>query len=166
VEEDSPAQKAGLKRKDVIIGVDDQKMRTLSDWEDLVYLARAEQNLDIVFLRDGKKSHARLVPNALPTQMSKSSRSKLGINVANISSSIAYRLGTNDRRGVVVTGVDKESIAYEAGLEVGDIIRQMNDQPIRNVEDYEMIIKRIKNNKRLILLIQREGALYFVSLEL
>ncbi|KPK99649.1 MAG: hypothetical protein AMJ91_07040 [candidate division Zixibacteria bacterium SM23_73_3] len=166
VEENSPAQKAGLKRKDVIIGVDDQKMRTLSDWEDLVYLARAEQNLDIIFLRDGRKNHARLVPKALPTQMSKSSRSKLGINVANISSSIAYRLGTNDRRGVVVTGVDKESIAYEAGLEVGDIIRQMNDQPIRNVEDYEMIIKRIKNNKKLILLIERERALYFVSLEL
>jgi len=165
VEDDSPAQKAGLERKDVIIEVDDQKIRDLSDWEDLAYLARAKQSLDIVFLRDGKKINARLVPETLPTHTSKTSQTKLGMTVANISSSIAYRLGITDRRGVVVTGVDKEGIAYETGLEVGDIIRQIDDQPIRNVKDYEKIINRKKNKGRLILLIEREGALYFVSVE-
>ena len=166
VEEESPAQKAGLKRKDVIIEVDDQKIKNLSDWEDFVYLARAKQSLNIGFLRDGKKKDARLLPEALPTQATKSSQSKLGITVTNISSSIAYRLGTNDRRGVVIAGVDKEGIAYEAGLEVGDIIRRINDQPIRSVEDYDKIINRIKSKDRLILLIERDGTLYFVSIEL
>ncbi len=165
VEEKSPAQKAGLKRKDVIIEVDGQKIKNLSDWEDLAYLARAKQSLDIVFLRDGKEIHARLVPKTLPAQASKASQSKLGITVANISSAIAYRLGIADRRGVVVTGVDKEGIAYEAGLEVGDVIRQINDQPVRNVKDYEKVMSRKKNGERLILLIEREGTLYFVSLE-
>jgi serine protease Do len=165
VEEKSPAQKAGLKVKDVIVGADNQRIRNLSDWEDLVYLARAKQTLDIVFLRDAKKINARLVPESLPTHASESSKSKLGITVANISSSIAYRLGTTDRRGVVIAGVDKGSTAYKAGLEVGDIIRQINDQPVRDIKDYEKLTGRIKSNDRLILLVERDRTLYFVSLQ-
>ena len=165
VEDDSPAEKAGLKVRDVIIEVDHQKIRTLNDWEDLAYLARASQTLDLVFLRDGKRINARLVPETLPGQPSEGSESRLGLTVANISSALAYRLGTNDRRGVVVAGVEKGSPAYEVGLEVGDIIRQINDQRIGNVENYEKLIKRIGSRDRLILLIERERGLYFVSLE-
>ncbi len=165
VEEKSPAEKAGLKVKDVIVEADNQRIRNLSDWEDLVYLARANQTLDIVFLRDGKKINARLVPESIPTHASESSKTKLGMTVANISSSIAYRLGTTDRRGVVIAGVDRGSVAYKAGLEVGDIIRQINDQPVRDIKDYEKLTGRIKSNDRLILLVERDRTLYFVSLQ-
>ena len=165
VEDGSPAEKAGLKVKDVIVEVDDQKIRTLSDWEDLAYLARASQALDLAFLRDGKRINAHLVPETLPGQPSQESESKLGITAANMSSALAYRLGTNDTRGVVVAGVDKGSVAHDIGLEVGDIIRQINDQRIRNVEEYERLVNQTKNRNRLILLIERDGALYFVSLE-
>jgi type II secretory pathway component PulC len=61
--------------------------------------------------------------------------------------------------------VDKGSIAYETGLQVGDIIRQINDQRVRNVDEYEKLVNQTKNRNRLILLIERDGALYFVSLE-
>jgi serine protease Do len=165
VDDDSPAEKAGLKIKDVIVEVDHEKIRTLSDWEDLAYLARANQTLNLVFLRDGKEINARLLPQPLPGQPSERSETKLGMTVANISSSLAYRLGTNDRNGVVIAGVEKGSAAYEVGLEVGDIIRQINDQRIRNVEEYEKSINKTKSKDRLILLIERDGALYFVSLE-
>jgi serine protease Do len=165
VEEESPAQKAGLRMKDVIMEVDNQPIRSLGDWEDLAYLARAKQNLDVVFLRDGKKINARLVPEALPAHASTDSETKLGLTVVNMTSSLAYRLGTSDRKGVVVAGVDKRSVAYEVGLEVGDVIRQINDQPIRDVKDYKELIGRIKSKDRLILLVERDRALYFVSLQ-
>lgn len=165
VEEKSPAEKAGLKVKDVILEVDNQRIRNLSDWEDLVYLARANQTLDIAVVRDGKKINARLVPESLPTHASESSKTKLGMTVANISSSMAHRLGTTDRRGVVIAGLDRGSIAYQAGLEVGDIIRQINDQPVRDIKDYEKLTGRIKSDNKLILLVERDRALYFVSLQ-
>ncbi len=164
VEEKSPAQKTGLKIKDVIVEADGQKIRNLSDWEDLVYLARAKQTLDVVFLRDGRKINARLVPESLPTHAGESSKTKLGVTVANISSSIAYQLGTTDRRGVVIAGVDKGSMAYKAGLEVGDIIRQINDQPVRHIKDYQKLTTSLKDSDRLILLVERDRTLYFVSL--
>jgi len=165
VENDSPAEKAGLRLKDVIVQADGQKMRNLGDWEDVAYFAREKQSLEITFLRDGKTINTRLVPEPLPAQTSSSSRDRLGITVAGISSSIAYQLGTNDRRGVVVAGVDEGGVAYHAGLEVGDIVRQINDQRVGSVDDYENLLKRTKEKDRLVLLVERQGALYFVSMQ-
>ncbi len=165
VEQDSPAEKAGLRMKDVIMKVDDQKIRSLTDWEDVTYLARQKQSLSMSLLREGKEINARLIPEALPAHASRSSKAKLGITVANITSSIAYRLGTNDRRGVVIAGVDDEGVASKAGLRVGDIIRRINDRAIRDAGEYEEVIDPAKGSDRLVLLIERESALYFVSLE-
>ena len=166
VEDESPAQKAGLKRKDVIIKVDDQKIKNISDWEDLSYLARANQNLDIGFLRDGKETHVQLSPETLPAEASKTSQNKLGMTVTDINASIARQLGISDRRGVAITGVENGGIAYRAGLWVGDVIRQMGDQPTPNMEEFEKMISQLRSRDRVIILIERQGALYFVSLEL
>jgi serine protease Do len=163
VEEDSPAERAGFKVKDVILEVDDQRIRSLSDWEDLVYLARVDQDLDVVILRNGKQINTHLAPKSLPTHAASASQGDMGMTVANITPSIASRLGTSDRKGVVVAGVDKGSIAYQVGLQVGDIIRQINDQRVSDVGDYEKLMKEAKSQERLILLIERDGALYFVS---
>jgi serine protease Do len=165
VEKDSPAQKAGLRRKDVIVEADGQKMRNLSDWEDLAYFAREKQKLEISFLRDGKTISTQLVPEPLPAQTSGTSKDRLGVTVAAINSAIAYQLGTNDRRGVVIAGVDDGGAAYQAGLQVGDIIRQINDQRVDDADDYENLLKRVKEKDRLVLLVERQGTLYFVSLQ-
>ncbi len=164
VEKNSPAQKAGLQRKDVIIEVNGQRIRDLSDWEDMAYLARANESLKIVFLRGSKRINVRLMPKPLPVCSSSGSKIKLGITVANISPEIAYRLGTADRRGVVIVDIDEGSTGYEAGLKVWDIIREINNLPVEDVEDYEKQMGRIKTEDNLILLIEREGNLYFVSL--
>lgn len=165
VEKDSPAEKAGLKMKDVIIQVDDQKIRSLSDWEDMAYLVRAKQSLEITFKRGDKTINTSLKAEPLPAHAAASSATDLGITVANITPSVAYRLGTNDRRGVVIAGVDKGGRAHQAGLGVGDIIRQINDQRVSDVGDYEKLIKAKKEEDRLVLLVERQGGLYFVSLQ-
>ncbi len=165
VEKGSPAEKAGLKMKDVITQVDDQKIRNLSDWEDMAYLVRANQSLEVTFRRDGKKITSSLTAAPLPAHAVASSATNLGVTVANITSSVAYRLGTNDRRGVVIAGVDRGGVAHEAGLGVGDIIRQINDQRVNDVGDYEKLVKRKNEKVRLVLLVERQGTLYFVSLQ-
>lgn len=163
VEEKSPAQKAGLKRKDVIIKANDQKMKNSSDWEDLAYLARPGERIDIAILRNGEEMHKQLMPESIPAQIEKKSQSDLGMTVANITGAIANQLGIYDRRGVIITSVEKGSLAYNVGLEAGDIIRQIGDKPIQNVEDYQNLIKKTKDKSKLIMLIEREGSLYYVT---
>jgi serine protease Do len=163
VEEESPAQKAGFKRKDVIINANNQKIRNSSDWEDLTYLARTGERIDISLLRNGKEVHTKLVPESIPTQTAKKSQSNLEMTVANITPAIANQLGIYDRRGVVITSVEKGSLAYNSGLGVGDIVRQIGDTPIQSVEDYENILRKNKSKDKLIMLIEREGSLYYVT---
>jgi serine protease Do len=163
VEENSPAQKAGFKRKDVIIKANDQKIANSSDWEDLAYLSRPGEPIEISFLRNGKEVHTKLVPEASPTRIAKKSQSDLGMTVADITGAIANQLGIYDRRGVVITNLEKGNPAYNAGLQVGDIIRQIGDKSIQNVEDYENTMRKIKDKGKLIMLIEREGSLYYVS---
>ncbi len=163
VQQDSPAQKAGFRIRDVIVMANGQKIRNSSDWEDLVYLTRPGERMDITLLRNGKQKEAKLVPESYPARMSQGYQSDLGITVADITRAVANRLGIDDRRGVVITRVQKGSSAYDAGLKVGDIIRQVGNKSIKDVEDYEKVMKEVKDGSRLIMLIQREGALYYVT---
>lgn len=163
VEEESPAEKAGIRRKDVIIKANDQKIGSSNDWEDFAYLARPGESIDISLLRNGKQVHTKLMPEAPPTRIAKKSQNTFGMTVADITLAIANQLGIYDRKGVVITGVEKGSPAYNNGLEVGDIIRQIGDESIQDVEDYENVMKKIKDNGKFIMLIQREGSLCYVT---
>jgi S1-C subfamily serine protease len=163
VEEDSPAQKAELKRKDIIIKANDQKIGNSSDWEDLAYLARPGEPIEISLWRNGKEVHTKLVPEPFSPQMTKRSQNDLGMTVANITGAMANQLGIYDRKGAIITGVEKGSLAFNVGLEAGDIIRQIGDKPIQNAEDYENIMKKIKDKSKVIMLIEREGSLYYVT---
>lgn len=89
VEEESPAEKAGLKRKDVIIKANGQKIKNSSDWEDLVYLAREGEQIEISFLRNGKEMNTKLVPESLPAKKAEKTQSNLGVTVADITKAIA-----------------------------------------------------------------------------
>jgi serine protease Do len=163
VEEDSPAQKAGLIRKDVIIEANDQKIRNSIDWEDLVYLARPGEDLDISFLRNGKERHTKLRVESSPARLAKGSQSDLGMTVTNITRTIANQLRIYNRKGAIITSVEKESPAYNAGLQVGDIIRQIGNEPIEAVEDYEKVMRAVKDKSKLIMLVEREGSLYYTT---
>jgi serine protease Do len=163
VEEESPAEKAGIKRKDVIIKANDQKIGNSNDWEDFTYLARSGEPVDISLLRNGKQVHAKLIPEAPPTRIAKGSPNTLGMTVSNITLAIANQLGIYDRKGVVIIGVERGSPAYNSGLEVGDIIRQIGDKPIQDVEAYDDVMKKIKDKGKPIMLIEREGSLYYVT---
>jgi len=163
VEEESPAQKAGLKGKDVIIRANEEKIRNSTDWDDLTYLSRAGERMDITFFRNGKEMSTKLVPESFPARKTERSQTDLGMTVANISRVIANQLRIYDRKGVVITSVEKGSLAYEAGLEVGDVIRQIGDKSVKDVEDYEKVMAKIKDKNRLIMLIEREGVLYYAT---
>ena len=163
VDKDSPAGKGGLKRGDIITRVGTQKIETLSDWEEVLFLVRAGQSLDIAYLRKGKEKKTDIVPEPLPIITAQKFEDKSGMTLVSITSAIAGQLGIDDLEGVVITEVKRGNQAYYLGLEPGDIIRQIEDTPIESLSQYKKIIKNIRNRK-ITLLVEREGKLYFVSL--
>jgi serine protease Do len=88
--------------------------------------------------------------------------SRLGFEVRPVTADIAEELGLRSRDGVVVARVDEDSQAAEAGLRRGDVVVEINREPIKTVADFERTIRTIKNGERLTVRVERgRSAFYF-----
>ncbi|HET7842374.1 MAG TPA: PDZ domain-containing protein, partial [Terriglobia bacterium] len=79
--------------------------------------------------------------------------SKLGLSVQNISSDMAQRLGIPSK-GVIVTDVKQGSPADDWGINRGDVITEMNRQPINNEEDFRRLTSNLKSGQDVVFLVR------------
>ena len=87
----------------------------------------------------------------------------LGLDVRPITPDIARQLGLRSQEGVIVFAVDDDSPAAEAGLQRGDVIRELNRQRVRSLADYERATKDIKEGDRVTVLLQRGQQSLYVA---
>jgi len=80
---------------------------------------------------------------------------KLGIEVRNLTPELANRLRLKSDTGVVVTRVESGSPAADAGIQTGDVIREVNHTPVKNVEDLVQKLEQAKDQTNILLLVQR-----------
>jgi serine protease Do len=88
------------------------------------------------------------------------------VDVQDLTPDIARQLGVDrgNVSGVVVTDVDEGSAAAEAGLRQGDIIEQVNRQPVKNANDFDRLVRSSKGGTTL-LMVNRGGVHNFVAIE-
>jgi serine protease Do len=99
-----------------------------------------------------------VVPKTAPTE------ERLGLTVEDITPHIMRELGLRDRTGVVVTGVAQGSPADDAGIQAGDIIKETNRVPVKNLRDFESAMSKSGKNKPVLFLIKRGAATFYVSI--
>jgi serine protease Do len=83
------------------------------------------------------------------------SHKSLGITVQNLTPEIAKGLRLEKETGVVVTRVEPGSAAENAGIQTGDVIREVNRKPVKDVEDFVQKIEKAKVQDSVLLLLQR-----------
>jgi len=81
---------------------------------------------------------------------------RLGIAIQNITPDIAQALSLKDSNGALVAQVEPGSPAENAGLQRGDIIREVNRKPIKDTNDFMQKIEEAKSTGTILLLIQRD----------
>jgi serine protease Do len=79
----------------------------------------------------------------------------LGISVQNLTPAMAKRLRLKSETGVVVTRVEPGSPAADAGIQTGDIIREVNRKAVKNVDDLVQKLEQTKDQNNILLLVQR-----------
>jgi serine protease Do len=174
VEPGGPADKGGLLRGDVILTVDGKKTNSSTQLRNLIAEAGANKKVELAILRGGKAQTLSLLLGELKTDKPEVAKeahgaprpeTQQGLTVDAITPRIREQLELPPslKQGVVVTGVAPGSAAAEIGLAPGDVIVELNKQPITSVQDFRDAYKK-PGAKNVLLLVFREGRTRYVVL--
>jgi serine protease Do len=169
VQEDSPAEKAGIKEEDVILAFNGKNLDNASELSTWVAGSSPDQYINLRISRNGEEKKIEVKLGELTEQnqaiaQGKSQFSSIGIQVANIVPELRNQYHLNkDVTGVIVTAVDPNGIAASVGIKAGDVIMKVNRQEIQSVEDFNEQISKVKAGENLLVFLRRGTANLFVA---
>ena len=170
VMDDSPAQKAGIKRGDVITGFAGKEIQDSHELASLVASMPVGREVPLKINRDGRESSlevriARLEGKEQSTPKAEETSRAWGMQLQELTPDLARQLGLKGRTGVVVTGVDPGSPADNASIRNGDVILEVNRHAVKSVDDVKESIKKAHSKDTLLLLVEREGKSIYLVLK-
>jgi serine protease Do len=171
---DGPAAKAGIQRGDVILSFNGTKVQDSSELPRLVAAVTPGTQVQVELIRNGQRLTVSVSLGTLPEEKEAVAKLQpsdveetLGLRVETITPELAraLRLEAANAKGVVVSQVTPESPAAEAGIRRGDVIREVNRQPITDLESYTEATAHLTSNAPVLLLLERRGSSLYVALK-
>lgn len=167
---EGPAEKAGLKQGDVVIRFQDKEVGDAHELSRMVAAVPSDTQVEVAVIRDGKPETIKVIVGTMPEEEQvvtpAKTESPWGITVQGLTPEMAQRFGLEEGdQGVIVSNVEFGSPAGEAGLQSGDLIKEVNRQKIQSVEDYENAVGKSKSGESLLLLIKRDERTFYVVLK-
>ena len=156
--EGSAAEKAGLKRYDVVVEFNGEKVEEVSAFRSRVAMLKPGTKVKIVVLRDGNRetldaelgeSSAELKNVKAPEKVME----QLGITIQNLTDDLAGRYGYEDQQGVIITSVEPGSEAAQKGIAPGMLIMEVDRKPVKNTKDFDQAIEKAAEAGKVLFLI-------------
>ncbi|MEA3356417.1 MAG: trypsin-like peptidase domain-containing protein [Candidatus Bipolaricaulota bacterium] len=172
----TPAEEAGIKAGDVITSVNDEPVGTTDELMHTIALTPVGTPVDLEIVRDKAPLHVEvtlgerpseeeLYGKVLPEKGKTAAVEKFGLTVGSVTPEVAQRLGLQSARGVVIIEVEPGSRAYWAGLEVDDVVLEIDLQPVESVEDWDAIVSELEEDANPMFTILRGGSQRYVTLD-
>lgn len=159
--EGDPADKAGIKPKDVIIEVDGDKIEDGRDVSQKIAEIPVGEKITLKVVRDGKERTFRVKitkrtedKESLALKQPKE-ETDLGMTVSTLTSELARRFNLSEDEGVVVVSVEQGGPADKADVQEGDFILEIDHKPIKTLEDYQSKIEEMEKGDTIPLLVKR-----------
>ena len=164
----SPADKAGFKSGDVITSFNDKPVMDSARLRLQVAETTPGSSVPVKILRDGKsdsltvkmgeKSNPEEIAKNSPKVSGENSSDTLdGVTVADIDSRAAHQLNVpSNVKGALVTDVDQNSAAYQAGIRPGSVIQEINHKPVANAADAVKLTSNVREKKTVLRLWTRD----------
>jgi S1-C subfamily serine protease len=177
VSPNGPAERAGIKQGDVIVSFNGVNLNDGNELRNRVAQTAPNTSAAIGILRNGNAQTVNVTlgefqPKTETAATDKGSSNteplngKLGLSLEPLTPQIAQRFEIKDaQNGLVVTKVQDGSAADEAGIQPGDVILQINRQPVKTLDEVKTATTKTKANTALFL-INRGGQNLFISVEI
>lgn len=174
----SAADKAGIKRSDVITAINGEKIEDSNVLRNKIAVTEPGSEITLTILRDGKEQEVKATLDELTAENSTNKKpsdrsdsenpgqgGKLGLTLQPITPDLARQLNLSaGTKGLVITDVDPTGPAAEAGIEKGDVVLEVNRQPVETFDQAKSAIEKAGDNASL-LLISRGGRTIYVTVQ-
>jgi serine protease Do len=150
-----PAEKAGIKKNDVVITYQGKEIPDSSTLRNEVAATPIGQEAKLTILRSGKKEEVTVKVENLETSakiMAAAVKDRLGAEVRPLTTEEIEKYGLDANQGVTISWLDPEGPLHKAGFEVGDLILGINNQPIGGVESFVQLVTALKPDQKASLL--------------
>lgn len=167
----TPAETAGLKVGDTITSVDGKPVKNGDELVADIASRKPGSKVTLGFIRNGKKDEAtvtvadraklfasRLGEEEEGGEESTPKASKLGLSVRALTNDMADRLDIPPGKGVIVQDVKPGSFADDVGLTRGDVILEINKQPVNSEDDFTRLASALKSGQDVVFLVRQRGA--------
>ncbi len=176
VEPESPADRAGLKRGDVLIGLDGQPIVSASQLENRIFRRRAGDKVRLTILR-GKEEltitlavRERADASSLLARLAHPEKNlifRLGVMCIQIDKDVASMIpGLRRQYGLIVAAKSPGGQAQFIDLQPGDIIEAVNTIPVALIDTLESLLDQMKPGDPVVLQIERNGQFQYLAFEL
>jgi serine protease Do len=169
VTKDGPADKAGIQRGDVIVSFDGREIKEMSDLPYIVASTPVGKSVTVEVIRKGGRKTFQVKIGELKEEKKagvvSEAKPQLGMSVEEITPELAKNFGLTETTGVVVVQVEEGTPAAEAGLRAGDVIVEIDQDPVENIRRFNQKLETYKKGDTILFLVKRQGATVFLTLK-
>ena len=164
----SPAEKAGIKAGDIIVEFNGKAVKEMSELPRQVAAVPVGKDVEVKLLRNGEslvvKAKIQELQDKAQASGSGPLKEGLGVSVQEFTPELARRYGVSYEPGVIVLQVKEGGAADEAGIQPGDIIKEIDRKPVKDLKTYQLLMSNIKKDRPLLMRIKRGENTLFISI--
>jgi len=170
VSPDGPAKAAGIQRGDVILSVDGHDVKSTGELRNLVASHASGKSVSITIVRDKKKQDIDVTLGSLPggkTAPAKAPKAAAtgllgGVEVTDLSAETRRKFEVPEKvdSGAVVSAVEPRSAAAKAGIGAGDVIIQIDQNPVTNADQFRKLADKVSGDSALLLVARENGTMF------
>ncbi len=164
VERKSPAESAGIRVGDVLLSAGRDDLLSRTDYTAAIRSYKAGDRIPMTLWRKGATRSVTVIASDFPEQRAAELAYRLlGVEVENLTGDLRRQYHIRSEAGVVISRIDPDCYLAKIGAAPGDLIRQIDDRPVADIQDFQKTVIKYRLKPSLVVQLERAGQGFYIT---